>query len=112
MIVLFLSNNFIERILIQFEYKVHTLGLSHTFAEHSNLHVYTYTLLIPSCDHTKHGCDCLIPTKYTNDPALGRWVSTQREHYRLYKAGDKKSKMTTKKIELLQTMGFIWRLQF
>jgi len=59
----------------------------------------------------EHG-DCLIPTKYTNDPALGRWVSTQREHYRLYKAGDKKSKMTTKKIELLQTMGFIWRLQF
>jgi len=59
----------------------------------------------------EHG-DCLIPTKYTNDPALGRWVSTQREHYRLYKSGDKKSKMTTKKIELLQTMGFIWRLQF
>jgi len=56
--------------------------------------------------------DCLIPTKYAKDPALGRWVSTQREQYRLWKAGDEKSKMTVEKVRLLEEVGFVWRLQF
>lgn len=58
-----------------------------------------------------HG-DCLIPTKYSKDPALGRWVSTQREQYRLWKSGDARSKMTETKIHLLESVGFVWRLQF
>ena len=58
-----------------------------------------------------HG-DCLIPTKYTKDPALGRWVSTQREQYKLFKNGDPKSKMTKEKVKLLEKVGFVWRLQF
>ena len=56
--------------------------------------------------------DCLIPTKYSKDPALGRWVSTQREHYRLWKAGDPRSKMNEDKAKLLDDIGFVWRLQF
>lgn len=56
--------------------------------------------------------DCLIPTKYTKNPALGRWVSTQREHYRMWKAGDPKSKMTDEKARALDEIGFVWRLQF
>ena len=56
--------------------------------------------------------DCLIPTKYAKDPALGRWVSTQREHYRLWKAGDPRSKMNEEKAKLLDNIGFVWRLQF
>jgi len=56
--------------------------------------------------------DCLIPTKYAQDPALGRWVSTQREQYRLWKAGDERSKMTVEKVRLLEEAGFVWRLQF
>lgn len=56
--------------------------------------------------------DCLIPTKYAKDPALGRWVSTQREHYRLWKAGDPRSKMNDEKAKLLDNIGFVWRLQF
>ena len=58
-----------------------------------------------------HG-DCLIPTKYTKNPALGRWVSTQREHYRMWKQGDPRSKMTVEKAKLLDEIGFVWRLQF
>ena len=56
--------------------------------------------------------DCLIPTKYTKNPALGRWVSTQREHYRMWKAGDPKTKMTNEKARALDEIGFVWRLQF
>ena len=58
----------------------------------------------------KHG-DCLVPTKYLKNPALGRWVSTQREQYRLLKEG-KPTKMTPDKIALLESVGFVWRLQF
>lgn len=59
----------------------------------------------------QHG-DCLIPTKYSQNPALGRWVSTQREHYRMWKSGDPKTKMTLQKIRMLDEIGFVWRLQF
>jgi len=60
---------------------------------------------------SRHG-DCLIPTKYAKDPALGRWVSTQREQFRLWKAGDERSKMTEEKVRMLEEVGFVWRLQF
>jgi len=56
--------------------------------------------------------DCLIPTKYAANPALGRWVSTQREQYKLWAAGDKRTKMTQRKVDLLEKEGFVWRLQF
>jgi len=55
--------------------------------------------------------DCLVPTKYSKNPALGRWVSTQREQYRLLQEG-KPTKMVDEKIKLLESIGFIWRLQF
>jgi len=60
---------------------------------------------------SRHG-DCLIPTKFAKDPALGRWVSTQREQYRLWKSGDDRSKMTVEKVRMLEEVGFVWRLQF
>lgn len=59
----------------------------------------------------QHG-DCLIPTKYAKDLALGRWVSTQREQYRLWKKGNPKSKMTYQRAMKLEEVGFVWRLQF
>lgn len=59
----------------------------------------------------KHG-DCLIPTKYSKDMALGRWVSTQREQYRLYMTNDPRTKITPEKIAMLSAAGFVWRLQF
>jgi len=57
-----------------------------------------------------HG-DCLVPTKYSKNPALGRWVSTQREQYRL-KQERKPTKMVHEKMHLLESIGFVWRLQF
>jgi len=64
------------------------------------------------CDYKSQHGNCLIPTKYANDPALGRWVSTQREQYRLWKAGDERSKMTVAKERMLEDIGFVWRLQY
>lgn len=58
-----------------------------------------------------HG-DCLIPTKYSKDLALGRWVSTQREQYRLMMQGDPRTKMTQERAKKLEEVGFVWRLQF
>lgn len=54
----------------------------------------------------QHG-DCNVNTK----SSLGRWVSIQRQNYKLYLAGDPKSNLTEYKIEQLERLGFIWRLQ-
>jgi len=58
----------------------------------------------------KHG-DCLVPTKYKDNPALGRWVSTQRAQYKLMQEG-KVSTMTKERVAGLEEVGFAWRLQF
>jgi len=63
-------------------------------------------------DYKSINGDCLIPTKYSKDLALGRWVSTQREQYRMFKQGDPKSKMTVDRAGKLEEVGFVWRLQF
>ena len=62
--------------------------------------------------YKSHNGDCLIPTKYAQNPALGRWVSTQREHYRMWKNGDSRTKMTAERVGMLDSIGFVWRLQF
>lgn len=58
----------------------------------------------------KHG-DCLVPTKYPKFPSLGRWVSTQRAQYKIYKEGGK-SAMTEERVKRLEAIGFVWRLHF
>jgi hypothetical protein len=55
--------------------------------------------------------DCLVPTKYAENPALGRWVSTQRAQYKLMQEG-KPTTMTQERVHLLEHLGFVWRLQF
>lgn len=57
-----------------------------------------------------HG-DCLVPTKFSSNPSLGRWVSTQRAHYKLMKEGGKTS-MTEERFRRLESIGFVWRLHF
>jgi hypothetical protein len=49
----------------------------------------------------------LVPRQYAATPALGRWVSTQRSHYRLYQEG-KPSSMTAEQIRELKSIGFDW----
>ena len=50
-----------------------------------------------------HG-DCLVPRSH---PMLSRWVTRQRTNYRLLKEG-KKSPITQKRIDLLNSIGFKW----
>lgn len=51
--------------------------------------------------------DCLVPTKYAENPALGRWVSTQRSQYKAWKNGEKNT-MTEMKYKKLKSIGFVW----
>jgi hypothetical protein len=54
----------------------------------------------------KHG-NCHVPTKYKENTALGRWVSTQRAEYKKHCEGQK-SHMTAEKIRRLESVGFAW----
>jgi len=54
----------------------------------------------------RHG-NCHVPTKYKQNTALGRWVSTQRAEYKKYCEGEK-SNMTPDKIRRLEEVGFAW----
>ena len=51
----------------------------------------------------------LVPTKYSTNPALGRWVSTQRSQYKLFVDGEK-STMTQERVERLNSIGFVWNV--
>ena len=50
---------------------------------------------------------CLVPGKYSVNPKLGEWVSTQRSNYRLHQEG-KPSPMTEERIRELESIGFDW----
>mmetsp|Transcript_4222 Transcript_4222/g.5937 ORF Transcript_4222/g.5937 Transcript_4222/m.5937 type:complete len:439 (+) Transcript_4222:42-1358(+) len=51
--------------------------------------------------------NCHVPTKYKENTALGRWVSTQRAEYKKYCKGEKSS-LTAEKIQRLDSIGFAW----
>ena len=55
----------------------------------------------------KHG-NCHVPTKYKDNTALGRWVSTQRADYKKYQEGMSKTSMNEEKIRRLEGIGFAW----
>uniref|UniRef100_A0A7S2U853 Helicase-associated domain-containing protein n=1 Tax=Attheya septentrionalis TaxID=420275 RepID=A0A7S2U853_9STRA len=59
--------------------------------------------------HVEHS-HANVPTKYTKNPALGRWMSTQRSEYIKF-TQDEKSSLTCEKIEKLNTLGFCWSAQ-
>lgn len=54
--------------------------------------------------HEKHG-HCLVPTKYTENSALGRWISTQRAQAKVWLRGGK-SNMTKERYEKLCALNF------
>ena len=54
----------------------------------------------------EHG-NCLVPTVYPKNQALGTWVATQRAQYRLRIEG-KHSHLTEERIKLLNEVGFVW----
>jgi hypothetical protein len=55
----------------------------------------------------QHG-DAHVPMGYAKNRRLANWVNNQRTQYRLFKANDEKSSMTTERIELLNKIGFRW----
>jgi hypothetical protein len=54
--------------------------------------------------------NCQVPTHYTENTKLGRWVHTQRHQRRLQIKG-KKSSMTPQRYQLLQQLGFAWEVR-
>jgi hypothetical protein len=59
--------------------------------------------------YTQRNGNCNVPTKYSNSPALGRWVSTQRSQYKQYQLSDK-THMTTERFNKLSILGFKWNM--
>ena len=58
----------------------------------------------------KHGT-CDVPTKYAPNPALGRWVSTQRSEYKVFmQSGGRSRHLTQEKIDMLNSLGFKWEM--
>ena len=59
----------------------------------------------------EHFGSCDVPTKYTPNPALGRWVSTQRSEYKIYmQTGGRSRHLTQEKIDMLNAIGFKWEM--
>ncbi|CAB9514981.1 helicase [Seminavis robusta] len=56
-----------------------------------------------------HG-NCEVPTKYSANPALGRWVSTQRSAYKDFIETGDTSKMTDERRARLESVGFKWKM--
>ena len=51
---------------------------------------------------------CNVPTKWSQNRALGRWVSTQRREYKKYQVPEERSLLTAEKIARLESVGFQW----
>jgi len=57
----------------------------------------------------EHG-DCDVPQKWKVNPSLGRWVDNQKtQHQKLYDG--KPTHLTIERIQLLVSIGFIWRVK-
>ncbi|CAJ1936103.1 unnamed protein product [Cylindrotheca closterium] len=51
---------------------------------------------------------CCVPHSYKEDPMLARWVKRQRYQYKKFNDNNPTSTMTTRRIEDLESIGFIW----
>ena len=60
------------------------------------------------CEYKLQFGDCLVPKRYSVNPKLGRWVSTQRTRYRKYMEEEKYTLMTAEYIQALNGIGFDW----
>ena len=66
-------------------------------------------------EYKKEFGDCLVPGKYTNNPALGNWVYSQRRRYKLYMNGESRNSskhkaLSSEEIHLLNDAGFVWSI--
>ena len=51
--------------------------------------------------YKQHNQSTQVPTRYTTDPPLGRWVGRQREEYN-------KDKLSARRVGLLNSINFVW----
>ncbi|CAJ1951438.1 unnamed protein product [Cylindrotheca closterium] len=51
---------------------------------------------------------CCVPHSYSSDPILARWVKRQRYQYKKFRDCDPTSTMTTRRIQELESIGFVW----
>jgi hypothetical protein len=54
--------------------------------------------------HAKHG-HCMVPTKFSENTALGRWISTQRAQYKEWKQ-NRPTHMTPERYDKLCALHF------
>jgi hypothetical protein len=60
-------------------------------------------------EYRKHNGDCLVPNRYKANHQLAIWVGTQRSEYKIFREGlPGPSSMTTERIDLLNTLDFVW----
>ncbi|CAJ1950414.1 unnamed protein product [Cylindrotheca closterium] len=52
---------------------------------------------------------CCVPHSYQEDPVLARWVKRQRYQYKKFNDNNPTSTMTTRRIQELESIGFIWQ---
>eukprot|EP00957_Ditylum_brightwellii_P162067 12338723-Ditylum_brightwellii.AAC.1 len=57
---------------------------------------------------SQHG-DALVPSNYNPNPALGHWVTSQRQQYKQFQIkGSTSSVITPERIVKLEALGFVW----
>ena len=61
------------------------------------------------CEYKVQFGHCVVPVKYPVNPKLGKWVSKQRQNYKVYWEG-KPSDMTEQRIQELERVEFKWSL--
>ena len=57
-----------------------------------------------------HEGHCEWPSKYNDNPSLGKWVATLRQQYKWIKEG-KQSPLSAYRIEILEVIGLTWQMK-
>jgi hypothetical protein len=60
-------------------------------------------------EYCQRNGDCNVPTKYPDNPALGRWVSTQRSQYKQFQREDP-THMNAERHRKMCLLGFKWNM--
>eukprot|EP00980_Cylindrotheca_fusiformis_P011773 scaffold2811_cov102-Cylindrotheca_fusiformis.AAC.6 len=80
----------------------------HLKSDQMSLWLYQFKKLVKFHERNGH---CNVPTGSSKDPVLARWVKRQRYQYKLLRSGSKSSNMTPRRIQLLESIGFVWELR-
>jgi hypothetical protein len=59
--------------------------------------------------YKKYHGDCMVPSAFSSNPQLAKWVDMQRTQYRHLRLG-KPSLLTDERISSLEEIGFVWNV--